>query len=114
MKARKQEKRWSLTTKQQRKEASKLIKCIREQQSRLMAENLMKGNVTLVKVNQMLAYFIKKQVINCKKFVPRSIICRDYSKCDPESLCIDIENSNVNLTDQLENVNKAWSYFCAT
>ena len=32
--------------------------------------------------------------INCKKFVPRSIICRGYSKYDPESLCIDIKNSN--------------------
>ena len=34
--------------------------------------------------------------INCKIFVPRSVICRDYSKCDPESLGIDIKNSNIN------------------
>ena len=30
--------------------------------------------------------------IKCKKFVPRSILCRGHSKCDPESLCIDIKN----------------------
>ena len=29
--------------------------------------------------------------INCKKYVSRSTICRDYSKYDPESLCIDIK-----------------------
>ena len=52
--------------------------------------------------------------INCKKFVSRSIICRGYSKYDPESLCIDIKNSNINLTDQFENVNKAWGHFYAT
>ena len=46
--------------------------------------------------------------INCKKFVPCSIICRDYSKYDPESFCIDIKNSNINLPDQLKNVNKPW------
>ena len=52
--------------------------------------------------------------INCKKFVPCSIICRDYGKYDPESLCIDIKNSNINLTDQFENVNNAWGPFYAT
>ena len=52
--------------------------------------------------------------INCKKYVSRSIICGDYSKYDPESLCIDIKNLNINLTDQFENVNKAWGYFYAT
>ena len=46
--------------------------------------------------------------INCKKFVPCSIICRDYSKYDPESFCIDIKNSNINLPDQFKNVNKPW------
>ena len=44
--------------------------------------------------------------INCIKFFLGSIICRDYSKYDPESLCIDIQNSNINLTDKFENVNK--------
>ena len=52
--------------------------------------------------------------INWKKFVSRSIICRDYSKYDPESLCVDIKNSNINLTDQFENVNKAWRHLYAT
>ena len=30
--------------------------------------------------------------INCKKFVPRSMICRHYGKYDPESLCTNIKN----------------------
>ena len=51
--------------------------------------------------------------INCKKFVPCSIICRDYSKYDPESFCIDIKNSNINLPDQFKNVNKPWGPFYA-
>ena len=41
------------------------------------------------------------------KGVSTLIICRDYSKYDPESLCIDIKNSNINLTDLFENLNKA-------
>ena len=49
--------------------------------------------------------------INCKRFVPRSIICGDYSKYNPESL---YKNSNINLTDQFENINKAWGHFYAT
>ena len=52
--------------------------------------------------------------INCKKFVSRSIIWRDYIKYDQESLCIDIKNSNINLTDQFENVSKTWGHFYAT
>ena len=46
--------------------------------------------------------------INCKKIVSHSIFCRGYSKYDPESLYIVIKNSNIILTDQFENVNKAW------
>ena len=52
--------------------------------------------------------------INCKNFVSRWIICKDYSKYDPEILCIDIKNSNINLTDQFKNVNKAWGHFYAS
>ena len=40
----------------------------------------------------------------------RSITYRN----DPENLCIDIKNSNVNLTDQFENVNKAWGHLYTT
>ena len=37
-----------------------------------------------------------------------------YSKYDPESLCIDVKNSNKNLTDQFKNVRKAWGHFYET
>ena len=52
--------------------------------------------------------------ISCKNFAPRSILCRAYSKYDPEILCIYIKNPNTNVTDQFENVNKAWDHFHAT
>lgn len=37
--------------------------------------------------------------INCEKFVPHLIICRGYSKYNPESSYIDFKNWNINLTD---------------
>ena len=49
--------------------------------------------------------------INYQKFVRCSIICRGYSKYDPESLCIDIKNSNINLIDQFKNINYSWGHF---
>ena len=35
--------------------------------------------------------------MNCKRFVSRTILCREHSKYDPESLRRDIENSDINL-----------------
>ena len=40
--------------------------------------------------------------MNWKRFFPRTFFWRDYSNYDPESLCINNKNSNINLTDQSE------------